>query len=322
MKWAVCYIVLNEEDYLQYSLESIYDFADQIIIVHGACRGFNGANEDGLSTDKTSDIILYGFPEGKITYRRYGWAKDKSELRNAYLSAVRSDIDWILVVDGDELYTYEQLKRLNDMVEKDPELDHIMNGHFWFWGDFDHICEMDKVKMYNQKVKTNGEQIFYDKYGNTMINGEYHERIFRNIPGLNYDQSHSTVVDKEGRFLYSHDDYRDRRIYTNMRELRRFHYGCLKPYSVHVARHLYYGQRDDPKFAEKTDTKEKLKVHSEAMGYFWWLRDGDKVLDKPNIHFKVVNFHGEHPEAIKNHPWFGETMSDFGKLPFQCFWEN
>ena len=176
--------------------------------------------------------------------------------------------------------------------------------------------------MYRQKVDQNKEQVFYDRYNNSMVNGEYHERIFRNISGLSYNKSHSTVADRDGRFLYSDDFYRGRRIYTDAGWLRRYHYGCLRPYGAHVARQLYYGKRDDAKFAEKTSTPEKLQAYSEAMGYFHWLKDGDKALDKPNLHFQVDTFRGEHPSSIKSHPRYGCSMSDFGQLPFPCHWEN
>lgn len=316
MRWAACYIVLNEEDYLEYSLKSIYDFADKIIIMHGACEGYRGANDKGLSIDKTADIINdFPDPEDKMIICEYGWAKDKNELRNAYLTCVQNmedEIDWILVMDGDELYRTNTLRRIDYAARTNKDLVLIMNGQWWFWGDLKHICEMDKDKMYEQKSNF---PKYYDKNDDFMIDGEYHERIFKNIPGLNYNKSHSTVSDSDGRFLYSDPYYKNNRLFTNNKWFRRFHYGCLKTYDDHVARKLYYGKRDDPNFE---DTKE----YSHKSRYFDWLQEGDSALDKPNLHFYVKEFSDYHPKEIYKHPWSNKKNFEYGNFPFKCYGEK
>ena len=57
-KIVACYICFNEEDYIEYSINSIYDFVSKIIIIEGCTKDTERyANKDGSSTDKTVEII-------------------------------------------------------------------------------------------------------------------------------------------------------------------------------------------------------------------------------------------------------------------------
>ena len=68
----------------------------------------------------------------KIIYERYGFAKDKSELRNRALSML-NDMDYILVVDADEVWRENDLNKLVDSIQKHPEagIYRFRFDHFW-----------------------------------------------------------------------------------------------------------------------------------------------------------------------------------------------
>ena len=57
MKLYACYVVLNESEYLEYSLRSLVDAVDEIIIIHGSTKFAPLCNDEGLSIDNTSKII-------------------------------------------------------------------------------------------------------------------------------------------------------------------------------------------------------------------------------------------------------------------------
>ena len=134
-KIVACYIVLNEEEYIQASLESIYDFVDEIVVVEG---GNNYAIDAGLcgadkrSTDHTVERIQsYPDPQKKIKLIQGDWAT-KTDQRNAYADRLRAG-DWMFLMDGDEVFFEDGLWRASALMH---HFDIIMPGFYLFWNDF------------------------------------------------------------------------------------------------------------------------------------------------------------------------------------------
>ena len=132
---TACYIVLNEEEFIQASLESIYPLADRIVIVEGGndyavSAGLCGP--DKRSTDATVERIeSFPDPGGKIEVIRGAW-RDKTEQRNAYASLLAPG-DWMLLMDGDEVFFAHGLWRLSALMH---EHEVIQPGFALFWNDF------------------------------------------------------------------------------------------------------------------------------------------------------------------------------------------
>ncbi len=132
---VACYIVLNEEEFIQASLESIYDFADRIIIVEGGndyavAAGLCGP--DKCSTDATVEQIrAFPDPEEKIELLQGEWT-DKVEQRNAYARLLRPG-DWMLLMDGDEVFFDRGIWRLSALMH---EREVIQPRFYLFWNDF------------------------------------------------------------------------------------------------------------------------------------------------------------------------------------------
>lgn len=95
---SALYVVKNEEEYLPFSIRSVYDAVREIVVV------------DNGSTDHTVESIN-GFSKVKL------YSSDEtsfSSLRNFALSKITGD--WVLVVDADEVF-YDDLKeRLPELV--------------------------------------------------------------------------------------------------------------------------------------------------------------------------------------------------------------
>jgi len=132
---VACYIVLNEEEYLAASIESVYPLANRIIIVEGgndfAVRA-NWCGPDKRSTDRTLEVIAgLTDPEGKIELIQGAW-RDKTEQRNAYAARLRPG-DWMLLMDGDEVFGEDGLWRLSYLMHHHE----VIIPSFWsFWNDF------------------------------------------------------------------------------------------------------------------------------------------------------------------------------------------
>ncbi|RDY25648.1 glycosyltransferase family 2 protein [Romboutsia weinsteinii] len=99
---SVCMITKNEEKNLPRCLESIKDFANEIIIV------------DTGSTDKTVEIAKkYG---AKVYH--YKWKKDFSDARNKSLE--KATMDWIVFLDADEELPLEECTKLRARINATP----------------------------------------------------------------------------------------------------------------------------------------------------------------------------------------------------------
>jgi glycosyltransferase involved in cell wall biosynthesis len=158
MKLTACYIVLNEEDWLKLSLQSIYDQVDKIIIIEGSQPGWGSTvSDEGLSTDKTREIIE-GYPDtrNKIKYIRYGKAPDQATLRNQYLAAMPPDTDWFLQIDGDELYGHEDLLHAKQIMSQiGGQYGALAYTHWFFWGDPFHINHIPNSMIVRKCFKFN-----------------------------------------------------------------------------------------------------------------------------------------------------------------------
>jgi len=292
MKYACCYIVLNEEDYIKYSLRSVYEFADQIIVIHGSTEFANLVNSNGLSIDDTkkhiTEFITHEDPQGKVEYYEVGKVKGKVELRNAYLDKVRNDIDWILVVDGDEVWRSDMLSQLRT-ITAELKLVHVMFPWWWFWGDFAHIHITDESYIKNAKEFEKYLK-FYDKDGNVARQGEYHERCFRAGLGFRHINSHSVVSDQQGRDIYIDAFYQSQRIITN--SIKFHHYGYIKPKKKLFEKFEYYHKRD--------------KAIDPTKHEYWDYLNGNSVDNKTK---SIIAFSSTHPDVMLRHPYFGKNVN-------------
>src|SRR5690606_21221936 len=100
--------------------------------------------------------------------------KGKEDLRNAYIDRVKKEMDWVFVVDGDELYTPTMLQRIKNAIINNPECVHFFWRWYWFWGDIRHMCvyNEDYIK---KSEKFNKYMKFWDKTGYMCRQGEFHE---------------------------------------------------------------------------------------------------------------------------------------------------
>jgi len=156
--WVNC-IVHNEENFIWFAAMSVIDFVDKILIW------------DTGSTDKTVEIIkeIKKEKDDKVEFKEVGTV-DKYEftkMRQAQLT--QSDCDWIIILDGDEIWWENSIKKVTDKIRKDGErIDGIVVPTVVPVGDIYHMQE-EKAGKYNLLGKK----------------GHYNLRAFsRKIPGL------------------------------------------------------------------------------------------------------------------------------------------
>lgn len=136
MKIAFGMIVLNGDYVLKQCLESIYPFANQILIAEGPVLYWQ---EQGLQTsnDLTNEI-LHSFPdpENKIKIH-HGQYSEKDEQCNAYMQYLNQDNDYIWNVDSDETFKPEDIEALLRRVEAE-RITTVGFKSCTFFGGFDY----------------------------------------------------------------------------------------------------------------------------------------------------------------------------------------
>ncbi len=112
MKLSVCYITFNEERIIEKNINTIYEIADEIIVL------------DSFSTDATKEICSK-FPKIKFVQKKFeGFGSQK----NFALSEASGE--WILFLDADEIPNEIAIDAIKEILKSnDPEFT-VYNIHF------------------------------------------------------------------------------------------------------------------------------------------------------------------------------------------------
>jgi len=189
-----------------------------VAVVEGAVNLFaHAATEDGLSLDDTADKV-FGVQRrengDKIIYERYGWALDKSELRNRALMLLGRDITHVLVVDGDEVWKQEDLDKLVQAMRENPKTGVFLFNLYHFWKQKDLIA----------------------------VGGQWDSTLFRcfkyHNKALHWKLHQLPVVDSEGRFINVTDGS------LKLDNVHVYHFGYMKSEKNVQDKLEFYRKRD------------------------------------------------------------------------------
>jgi hypothetical protein len=276
MKISFGMIVFNGGYVLKENLESIYPFAENIVITEGPVSHYRKLGFT-KSTDNTIEIIKnFPDPENKIKLISGQWIS-KDDMCNAYAPHLKGDFVWH--VDSDELYKQEDMKSVIKYLT-------------------------DHKECYSMAFKLRSFYGGLDRYiSGFEENFEVH-RIQRIIPGKSTWLTHRppTMIwpptGKKCRDM-GHVGFHT----TGSWGIRIYHYSHVFPEQV-KAKMAYYYNRDPrgiiqdywnklyvPWMRAKTE-KEKLQIEQPTKGVQEWLphRRGSAFTAK---------FTGQHPDSIK-----------------------
>lgn len=133
MKIAANYCVYNEENFIAYSLRSIYDAVDKIIILVSQ-QPWKGIPS---TPDKTLQIVRnFPDPGKKIIYKTGKWQNQGKE-RNYALSICKNlGINYYWVIDADEIYEDESIETLKTGLKDYPNVINFYCGWWTYWRSF------------------------------------------------------------------------------------------------------------------------------------------------------------------------------------------
>lgn len=178
-------IVHNEENFIWFAIMSVVDYVDKVLVW------------DTGSTDKTVKIIqeIRKIKKEKIIFKEVGEV-DKNEfskMRQGMLD--QSKCDWILVLDGDEIWPDISIKNVAKEIEKQKDTaDAIVVPFYNLVGDIYHYQKKDAGK-----YKISG------KIGHFTV-----KAINRSIPGLHLEGPYGVegYLDKDNVYIQHRDPKR------------------------------------------------------------------------------------------------------------------
>src|SRR5665213_2712069 len=283
-------IVLNGEPFTRYCLRSIYPYAHEIIVVEGGHEDARSVcTLDGHSIDGTLES-LYKFKAEEDTANkltiivRDGFWPKKDEFGNdrtlqsrAY--AERATGDYLWQIDIDEFYKEEDMKKIIQMLQNEPDITAVSFPTYTFWGDIKYISDSWILRR----------------------GAKYYHRLFKWSIGYKYlTHEPPTIIDESG------NDLRKKHWVSGVKMLKKniymYHYSLLFPWQVEQKVKVYQNEKPDSCSAI-TDWAEKnyfrlgnpYRVHN-LYRYPSWLE----------------KFSGEHPKEVVN------MMSDIRNGRINC----
>lgn len=164
-------LVKNEENFIYYTIKSVVDFVDNILVF------------DTGSTDKTVSIVEELAKEypGKIIFEQKGLADGKrhTELRQEMVE--RTKTEWFMILDGDEIWTKRVMEEALNVIKTKPTIESILVPFYLCVGDIYHrTFRKGPMKMldrqdffYPRFIKiTNGVHWSGDYNQDTLLTGE------------------------------------------------------------------------------------------------------------------------------------------------------
>lgn len=137
MKIAFGMIVLNGNYVLRETLESIYPYANQILIAEGPVSWWQSQGVM-TSTDGTNDVIdNFPDPDNKISIIHSTY-NEKDEQCQAYMQYLRDDNDYIWNVDSDEVFKPDDIEKIIDLLTN-HKYTTVSFKSLSFYGGFDNV---------------------------------------------------------------------------------------------------------------------------------------------------------------------------------------
>lgn len=178
-------LVKNEAQWLWFSVGSVIDFVDKVLL-------WDTGSTDG--TKKVIDELIKKFPD-KIDFREYGEVTPETftKARQEMLEATKSD--WFIVNDGDEIWWEDSIKKVVDAIGKSrAETESIVVPTINLAGDIFHY-----------QGKSAGMYKFGDRVGHYNLRA-----VKRSIPGLHSLGIHGVWgwADDKGKMIQDRGSYK------------------------------------------------------------------------------------------------------------------
>jgi len=173
-------LIKNEEKFIWYCLNSVLPFVDQIMVW------------DTGSSDDTA-LIIKSIKSEKIKFQQKNNvdAQGFTALRQQMLEETPSDFNWLMILDGDEIWPEESIKKVTNFIASHPNYESIVVRTHNLVGD-----------IYHRLPESAGNYRFVKNTGHLAL-----RFINLEIPGLKIDQpyGHEGYFDQENKPIQGRD---------------------------------------------------------------------------------------------------------------------
>ena len=254
MKWCIFLPVLNEgkmiESKILHSLDIVEEYGGHVVVVEGSVPYATEVNEQGLSSDGTSEVLKNY--EDKITYLPVGKQANKGDLQNHAIKYIHQncrDSEILHRTDADEFLSMRDIEDIDD---------HFNETNDWFL--YTNLRQLiSPTKGVSDSPSPKGPSFNFNR--NTRLRpGDFHERFYRYRPDLAYRVSPHALSDGLGRMLFNHPDYFFSR--SVIPEMYIYHYLYTGGVIDMLKHRMWYAARDNPNI-------EPLSIAAFDQGVKW-----------------------------------------------------
>lgn len=240
----VCMQAYNEESMIKYSLPSVYNDCDEVILIDGAVEGWFPTIH---STDDTVEIAKSIDVDKKLTVvQKDGFWGSLELLKHEFTKYVPIG-DYFCILDADELYEENALSKLRKVISARPQYTDFIAVFKEFAFDLKHILT---------------PQI--------SVTNLTHQRIVKNEPGARWDVHHPTMAaGPNGQIDTCFDkSYDSRRIVIP--DLNIYHLACIKPVEFQIQKRMRYYTTFDklPPGLAKMKAEEDINSMKDRLLYY------------------------------------------------------
>lgn len=253
-------IVKNEGRYVWFALMSVVDFLDKILVW------------DTGSSDNTVAVIeeVKKRKKGKIEFREIGEVDEKRFTLARQKMLEQSNCDWIFVLDGDEVWWENSIKKMVSMINnKGDDLDLIVTPFYNIVGDIYHHQEEEagmyqlagrkghlNIRAVNRRIpglfvdKPYGQEGFFDENGLRIQDRDAKRQLYLEAPYFHFSNI-SRSTDKKN----------DEKVMQRNKKIRH-ELGLIFPPNFIYPGVLY---KDTPRFVTSPWKKMTRKFRLKAM---------------------------------------------------------
>jgi len=281
MKIAVGMIIFEGDYVLKQCLEQLYPHVDQILISEGPVTFWQERGK--ITSEDSTNEILSTFPDPQNKLKIvHGQFKEKDDQSNAYIKLINSDIDYLWMVDSDEVYKTDDILNLKQFLIKEQPTSVGIQSCSFFGGFDDYLTGFE-------------------------LNTDNFLRIFKYVHGAKWLCHRPPTMDYPSNIVKKHINSLELFQKTGV---QMYHYSYTFPRQVYTKTSYYSTFVQGGTISEyfknvylswvRGDTSQRKIIEKFYLGVHEWIpqRRGPCYTAK---------FSGEHPESIQKDMIFLEN---------------
>lgn len=148
MKIAAVYAVFNEEEYIAYSIRSVRDAVDQVVVlINERPWSRSGAVVNGYPVDRTESLVKeLAAHDSRLVVMKGSWPTEVAHRQAGMAYCVQNGFDYYFLVDGDEVYRPDHLQAMLEELRAHPNVGTFFIKCTIFWRSFRYRIPHEAMK--------------------------------------------------------------------------------------------------------------------------------------------------------------------------------